>query len=183
MPDRATLWPRNCGRHHRAQSHGALRGNKNQLRSDPPDVVVEISSLGVVDCERDVIRFAHVASSSFVSKWRTRVISLRYETARLKGISCISLSSASVGGVRVLPLPLQKGERIGVRDFSFSQRWVSNNHIPPLDSSPLSSPRSRRTGGDFNAPAVSARNAKTCSRSPRLRAIEGELLVPPFRHR
>ena len=46
---------------------GARRGNKNQLRSDPPDVVVEISSLGVVDCEGDAIRFAHVASSSFVS--------------------------------------------------------------------------------------------------------------------
>jgi len=59
---------------------GALRGNKNQLRSDPPDVVVEISSLGVVDCEGDAIRFAHVVSSSFVSGERA---SLAYATKLL----------------------------------------------------------------------------------------------------
>jgi hypothetical protein len=61
-------------------NQGALRGNKNQLRSDSPDVVVEISSLGVVDCQGDAIRFAHVASSSFVSGERA---SLAYATKLL----------------------------------------------------------------------------------------------------
>src|SRR5437870_9477505 len=100
----------------------------------------------------------------------------------MKGISCISLSPASVGACACSASPFaKKGEDRGEGFFFFAE-VVSNDHIPPLDSSPLSSPRSRRRGGDFNAPAVSARNAKTCSRSPRLRAIGGELLVPPFRH-
>src|SRR4029077_12863640 len=49
---------RNCGHHRRAQSRGTLQGSKNQLCSDPPDVVGEISSLKVVKWDGDALRVA-----------------------------------------------------------------------------------------------------------------------------